>query len=186
MPRSLDVDMKAQVEGTAPIIIYLAEMDFAEGITRANSSPYTIQFNGQSWIGTGVFGGISVIQESTDLRANGLKLQLSGIDPALVAIALASQYKGRTARLYLATLDPVTHLILGTPLQIFRGRMDNMPIEAGDKATITVNVENRLIDWERPRIRRYTNEDQQSVYPGDKGLEFVNQMVEKEIVWPSR
>ena len=58
-----------------------------------------------------------------------------------------------------------------------------MNIEAGETATISISVESRLVDWERPRVHRYTNADQQIAYPGDKGLEFVAQMVEKELVW---
>jgi len=41
----------------------------------------------------------------------------------------------------------------------------------------------RLVDWERPRIRRYNNADQQVAFTGDKGFEFVPQMVEKELIW---
>ena len=33
------------------------------------------------------------------------------------------------------------------------------------------------------RVRRYTAEDQKIDYPNDKGLEFVAEMAEKEIVW---
>ena len=33
------------------------------------------------------------------------------------------------------------------------------------------------------RQRRYTSEDQKIDYPNDKGLEFVAEIAEKEIVW---
>jgi hypothetical protein len=52
-------------------------------------------------------------------------------------------------------------------------------------ASVTVRLENRLADWERPRLRRYTDEDQQRAHPGDKGFEFVTSTVDKDIVWPA-
>ena len=44
-------------------------------------------------------------------------------------------------------------------------------------------VESRLADWERPRVSRYTDADQQQRFPGDLGCRFAPQMVEKELVW---
>jgi hypothetical protein len=46
-----------------------------------------------------------------------------------------------------------------------------------------VRAENRLADLERPRVRRYNSGDQQLLFSGDKGLEFVEQMVDTSIVW---
>ena len=48
---------------------------------------------------------------------------------------------------------------------------------------LKLDIENRLIDWERPRISRFTNEEQQNLFSGDKGLEFVDSVAEKELFW---
>ena len=48
---------------------------------------------------------------------------------------------------------------------------------------ITVTVENKLIMLERPRNRRYTDQDQKNLFSGDKGLEFVDDLQDKELVW---
>ncbi|MCH8035958.1 MAG: VWA domain-containing protein [Proteobacteria bacterium] len=64
--------------------------------------------------------------------------------------------------------------------QTFDLKLDLAP---GETATVTVTVESRLIAWERAKIRRYTNEDQQQRFSGDKFLEFVNQTMDKEILW---
>jgi hypothetical protein len=74
--------------------------------------------------------------------------------------------------------------VITSPVTVFSGFMDTMLInDSSETATIQVNVENRLIEFERTRIRRYTAEDQKIDYPTDKGLEFVAEMSEKEIVW---
>ena len=66
---------------------------------------------------------------------------------------------------------------------IFAGRIDAMDIQIGKTASVSVSIESKLVDWERARIRRYTNEDQRNLYSTDEFCEFVVQTVEKELVW---
>jgi len=67
---------------------------------------------------------------------------------------------------------------------VFSGRMDVMSItEDGDSCTITMTAESRLIDLERPRLRRWTSEDQKGLDATDKGFEFVNSLQEASIKW---
>ena len=58
-----------------------------------------------------------------------------------------------------------------------------MNITLGQQGTIEVVCRSRLADWDNPRVRRYNNQTQQALYPGDLGLEFVEQATEKEIFW---
>jgi len=68
--------------------------------------------------------------------------------------------------------------------EIFSGYMDEMNIDEGpETSTIEFKVENKLIDLERARVRRFTSGYQESVYPGDKGLNFVESLQDKEVVW---
>ena len=62
--------------------------------------------------------------------------------------------------------------------------MDTVEIvDGGSTATITMMVENRLRDLDRARTRRYTDADQQSRYPNDRGLEYVPALQEIDIPW---
>ena len=65
--------------------------------------------------------------------------------------------------------------------------MDVMSIqESGEQATINITGESRLIDLEIARERRYTSEDQKIDFPDDKGLEFVADLQDKQIIWGGR
>ena len=75
------------------------------------------------------------------------------------------------------------YALVDDPFIIFVGKVDTMAISLSDTATIELDIENRLIDWERPRVSRFTNEEQQNLYSGDKGLEFVDSVAEKELFW---
>jgi len=83
-------------------------------------------------------------------------------------------------------LDGNAWTVVADPVIIFRGRMDQMDITLGDTAQVAVKLENRLADWERPKIIRYTYNDQQLRDPGDGSFRFLPATTEKEIVWPSR
>jgi hypothetical protein len=68
--------------------------------------------------------------------------------------------------------------------ELFSGYMDQMNIEEGGEAsTITMSVENKLIDLERARVGRYTSGYQKSIYPNDLGLDFIEGLQDKQIPW---
>lgn len=181
---SRDISSLTLAAGKAAVArpVLLARLDFQSGVVRATSAPFDIVSADETYLGVGNLGSISAVPEGAELQSYAVQLTLSGIPAALISLALADQYQGREARLYLALLDE-QHSVSGTPLLIFRGQMDTLDIELGQTATLTLTVQSRLADWERPRLRRYTNEDQQTDYPDDKGFEFVAQMAEKTIYW---
>ena len=164
--------------------LLFAELDFASETLRLTTAPYDIGWGGNSWQGIGHFGGVEAVEEGVELQAYRLRLRLNGIPTALISIALGEAYQGRAATLYLGFLNE-GHQLIDTPDRLFAGRMDAMTITAGETGSIALDVESRLADWERARIRRYNNADQQQRYPNDEGLEFAEQMAVKEIVWPA-
>jgi hypothetical protein len=48
---------------------------------------------------------------------------------------------------------------------------------------VSISYESRLIDLERSRESRYTNEDQQRAFPGDRGFEFVPSLQDLSLTW---
>jgi len=142
-----------------------------------------ITFFGTTFVGSGDFLNVSQISETADIQANGINITLSGIPSDLISSALNETYQGRPAKLYLGLLD-ANGAVVSDPYLVFSGRMDTMGIEdSGDTANIGLTAESRLIDLERSRERRYTSEDQKIDYPNDKGLEFIADLQDKEIVW---
>jgi hypothetical protein len=180
--RDLSAAFEAALAGTGLRAMFLIELRFGSGTVYVNNLDFNKDYGGHTWLGGGRVGSISVIEEGEDLQAFGVRMTLSGIDPALLAIALAEDYQGRTVLMSLALLD-ANHDIIEAPVQVYRGRMDTMPIEVGQSATISLNIEGRLVDFERPRVRRYNSEDQQIVHPTDQFFQFVPQMVSKELYW---
>lgn len=74
--------------------------------------------------------------------------------------------------------------LIADPFVLRRGRFNIAPIQDdGDTATITAQYEDRLILLETPVNRRYTHEDQQLRYPGDKGFDQVPELQNAQDVW---
>jgi hypothetical protein len=184
MSRGLAAGNLSAVTGEVVTRTMAVALDFPSGIARWNGSTQDIVIGGQTFLGLGVMGSIGVIEEGAETRAYGLTVSISGVPRDAVALALTQEYQGRAATIWEVQLNANGQPI-GTPPLAFRGRMDQMSVTLGDTASVTVRLENRLADWERPRVRRYTDEDQQRAYPGDLGFQFVTATVDKDIVWPA-
>jgi hypothetical protein len=166
----------------APVMLMKAEFD--SGDVLAWTGYGTITFGGDSYLGVGDFGGVDKVEESADVRANGAVLTLSGIPSDLIATALLEDYQGRPITLYLGLLNLTSGALIDSPYAVISGRMDVMSIEEGsDTATISLTVENNLIELTRSKERRYTHEDQLIDYPDDLGLEYVAGLQEKPLDW---
>lgn len=184
MSRTLTAAVLAEIGQKTIWPVLIADLETSGGNVRAWSGIGNLVFGGNTYLGTGNLGTIGPVKESGDeIRANAITFQLSGIPSSLLSTALGTQYQGRPAKLWLGFLDSAGALI-ADPVLIFDGRMDVMDIDEGpDISTIIVTAESRLADLNRPRIRRYTNEDQEQLFSGDKGLEFVPALQNKEIIW---
>lgn len=182
MSRDLTSGVSSAVQAASLPLLVLVELDFESGTSRYSTAPFNLTWNGQTWYGIGTLGSIDATEETGTVEAKGISMQISGIDPAKIAIALGDHYQGRSCKVYAAPLDS-NHQVIADPKLIFDGRMDTMEVQLGQTATIVVTAESRLADLERPRVRRFNDADQQNKYPGDLFFQFVDQMVEVQINW---
>jgi hypothetical protein len=174
-----------QTAVTADLVrpIILVECAFDSGDLNLWNGIGTLTVSSTDYVGAGTLLAIGEIAESSELQANGITVTLSGITDPLLSKARDEDYQGRELTVKLGAMDS-SNGVISAPVTVFSGFMDTMVInDSAETATIQIAVENRLIEFERTRIRRYTAEDQKIDYPNDKGLEFVAEMAEKEIVW---
>ena len=159
--------------------------------------------NGTNWIGTGNLLDISAIEETSELAVKGATLTLSGVPSEVLSLALSEPYQGRVCNIYFGTFsqgsilqESSSYILLqdGSRInlettdkgfnEIFSGYMDQMNIEeSGETSTIQLLVENKLVDLERARVARFTSGYQKSIYAGDLGLDFVEDLQDKQIPW---
>jgi len=169
-----------KLSGAKPII--LVKMQFDSGIVTLWGGRGDLVFNSETYLGVGDLGRFSEVEEGIEQRSYGITYEISGIPASFVSLALSEELQNRKAEFWLGFFDDDYALIVD-PILMFRGRMDTMDIQIGETATISITVESRLIDWNRPRIRRYTDADQQERFPGDLGFQFMSDASEREINW---
>jgi len=152
---------------TAPIRIWTGTVDAT--------------IDGDTYIGAGNLLNIDTIEETSEIAVRGAKIVLSGMDSNVISLALQSTYQGRVCNIYFGVVDGTTYTNL---TQLFSGYMDEMNITEGpDYGVVELLVENKLIDLERKRTRRFSSGYQKSQYPGDRGFDFVEDLQDKDIVF---
>jgi len=183
MPRELSDAVRTLIADDVVRPAIIVSLDFASGVVRANTSPIDIRIGNDVYIGVGLLGKISAVEETTETQAHNLALELSGIPRELISLALQEKYQGRPCTLGVVYLDRDWRVPLGAGKPLFAGRINTMRIELGATATIRITAEGRFADFDRIRGGRYTNEEQQRRFPGDRGLEFVPRTVEQDLTW---
>lgn len=210
MSRGLSVDLINALQSDVFRPIVLVEMQFASGTIRTSSSYRTLSWGGYDWLGTGLVLSLTEVNDTQEMQANSVSLQLTGVPLDTLAIALDdAEYKGRACKIYVGGLgkdnplytiggEPITDIagnqlyLIGTTDQyniidafpVFSGLMDNAVIEdSGTTATISLSVESRLAGFLRTRESRYTDQDQKRRYPADRGFEYVAGLQGKDTEW---
>jgi hypothetical protein len=183
MPRAMSADYLAAIQRAALRPALLVEANFTSGPIYVWSGVGPIIWGGHTWTGLGSLGNVSMIEEGATVEAKGITLTLSGIDPTMLTGILDEFQVGLPAIVSLGLFDAAGALI-ADPVGCFVGQMDQPTLDVtGTSATISINCESRLIEMNVAVDRRYTNEDQQRDYPGDRGFEFVNSIQEAQIYW---
>ena len=183
MSRVLSNAMKEMAVAKVVRPIFLVRMVFDSSQLNIWSGVGDISFDSVTYTGLGDLLSISDIKETSDISATGINVSLSGVKSSLIAIAKDQDYQGRELTVRLGAFNESGSLI-ADPVIIFSGFMDTMTIaEAGTYSTISIAVENKIVAFERSKVRRYTAEDQKIDHPTDKGFEFVTSIVQKQIIW---
>ncbi|BAQ84222.1 phage minor tail protein L [uncultured Mediterranean phage uvMED] len=187
MSRSLTGPMASVTTDSVVRPAYFVKMTFDSNdnpaLLNVWSGVGSITYDSDTYTGVGDLLSISEIVESADISAAGINVSITGIKSEFLAIAKNHQYQGRPLSVALGAFNNTGSLI-SSPVVMFSGFMDTMIISENDKtSTIKISVENKLIAFERSKVRRYTAEDQKIDHPTDKGFEYVTAIVEKEILW---
>ena len=183
MTRSLESAMQSAVVADLVRPIVLVRCAFDSGALNLWTGIGNLTVGGVTYVGAGGLLSVGEMKESSDLAANGITITLEGVTSPLITKARDENYQGRELKVLLGATD-ASNGVIADPVVIFSGFMDTMTInETGETASIAVTVENRLIEFEKTRVRRYTAEDQRIDLPDDRGLEFVAELAERELMW---
>jgi hypothetical protein len=204
MSRDLSTAISNSLDDDVVYPFFAVELLFdGDDVLRMWTGYGTLVYNSVEWYGTGNLLDISSIEETTEIAAKGANLVLSSVPSEVLSLALQVPYQERLCKIYFGMfgrgnllLEDGAYILLedGSRIEvelqetglteIFTGYMDRMDIEeAAESSVIQLKAENKLIDLEAARIARFTNSYQQEIYSGDRGLEFVEDLQDKQVYW---
>ena len=184
MSRTLPSGMLAKLTEGHIEIFHALELQFSTpiylwtGLGNKDLTPTSGTQN--TYIGAGSLLQIGEPSEASDLSAQGLTVSLSGLNSSILSAALSESYQGNIAKLYFG-IEGVSEMA-----EVFSGYMDVMTInEAAETVSVSLSIESRLIDLERPRIARFTQASHQSISgnSGDKFFDFLTDIQDKRVEW---
>jgi len=179
MSRDITTPVLDSLDDSVVSPFFAVDFDLDSGPLYVWSGYGDLVIGSKTYVGTGLLLNVSSVSETTEMEAKGATISVSGIPSAFLSLALQEPYQGRECRIYFGMTDSPSNYV-----EVFSGELDQMNIEEnGDTAVVSVTAENVLVKLERPVVRRFTDEDQKSRFPDDKGLKFVASLQDKDILW---
>jgi hypothetical protein len=181
--RNVPTAFSTALAGSHVNLFPLLEIGWTSGTQYLCGLDFAVTWSGNTYSPALGLIGIEPITE-TGSSWEGLQITLAGVSSTSIALGLAEPMQGRPITLRLAALDGSNNLQVDA--NCWSGQLDAPVLSDGPQgATLVLRAEHRMANWDRPRTRRYTDAQLQKDYPGDLGLQYVAEMENKRIVWPS-
>lgn len=183
MPREIDASVITALGNEHLRWIALVELIFDAVTVRFCSRLSSFTHGGNTYTGLGSVGSISSTSENNSLDPTNCTIEISAIDPSVLATFANNDHINRKAKVYYALLTE-NDAIIGDPILFFDGSMDEMEITYGKVSRISIKLKDRLADWDRAQSERWSHEEQQAIYSGDNGFIYAAQMDNMVLNWP--
>lgn len=184
MARESDSGIVAALDGSEFEPFHAVELQFHNPSTGNDTPLYlwsgvgNLTHNGNVYIGAGNFLSVGDIEEAAELKATGLTLTLGGLNGDILQKALTHEYSGRIGRVYFGVMGNANWD------EVFSGIMDTMEVKDDPSSSvITLTLENRLIDLERPNPVRYTVESHKLISSGDTYFSYAASLQDEQVEW---
>ena len=182
MSRTIDSGLLAALTGNSVEPFYAVELLFdVKTTTDVNGDPIdigpmrmwtglgnrTINVRGadQVFAGTGALLNIAAAEEVGDLSAKAMTISLTGLDSSIISLAMGEKS-------------------VPSVVEIFSGQMDTMQItDEPDMSTVVMTIESKLVELERSRNWRYTDESHKSRHSGDTFFSYVQSIQDQQVAW---
>src|SRR6056300_290419 len=115
MARDITSAFKTAVTAGVVQPILATELDFSTGTlyfwNGYGDLTMTVRGSSQTFTGLGDLAGISAVTETTEIKASGITLTLTGVKSSLISEALSANYTNRNAYVYLGLFDSSKNVI---------------------------------------------------------------------------
>lgn len=174
MARNLTNDFVTEATAAQNIPIILFQGEFQGSTLRLWNGVGDLSWNSQTWLGNGWLQVIEGGEETTEVEAVTMTVVLSGIPSGVLSLILNDQRQKLNGLLYFGFLNTSTGAVVNSPYLWWKGQYSHAEIEEGAEASrVSLVYDSPLVDLDRPKERRWTDQGQQQIFAGDRGFEYV-------------
>lgn len=158
--------------------IGFVELQVDTGTLRLHDSIGTLTWGGQTWTGIGALGSIGEVEETDQPSPYRVQLTMNALEPTILSALQDEELFERVAIFYRGFFDAQGYLA-GTPDERWRGYTDSADVVyGGDMDSVTLNCESEVVRDFTASGSLFTEEDQQTLFAGDTGFEYLDQIVD--------
>lgn len=174
MARNLTADFISEAQATSNRPIILFQGAFDGSTVRLWNGMGDLSWNSQTWLGNGWFQGMEGGEETTEVEALSMTVLLSGVPSAVLSLILNDQRQKLEGLLYIGFLSPSTGAVVTSPYLWWKGQYSHSEIEEGaDGCLVRIYYDSPLVDLDRTKEWRWTDQSQKQIFAGDRGFEYV-------------
>jgi hypothetical protein len=191
MTRQITSAVSNALQASHVNLAFLLELSLDGGSVYLWSGEGGLNWDGKVWNGVGALGSISAITEEAGLSDVRIKAHLSHVPienmPDFVDEFTLNNPVGRPFQIHIVFFNDDTSINDVMPLTA--GFIDGLNIfENGDSQAENIGGIELVLASEsallaQTRVFRFTDQHQRSLFPGDRGLEFVTDSSLSEIRW---
>ncbi len=182
MSRGLPSNIVTQINGSNIRLAYLVKIQTSTNILLTNHAK-NISYNSDTYIADGSLSITDQIQENSDLEYSDISMQLFNTTNSIKNIFLTNNYVNKDAIIFCAFLNPSETII--NAIEYFKGTVSSASVsDTTNGIVVDINLANQFKNWDIVRGRKYTDQSQQDIYNGDKGMQFAH-LAKNDIRWRS-
>ena len=189
MTRDLSAGMVTAAQSDEGEVFHLISLAFSGGTSFLTTAPHDITFDGDTYIAVGGHLGFEVVQETTDLTGQGVRLTLDGVDQTIISALLAQNYIGRTAIVRQGHIDSSGDIIVD-PVTLFSGLLnsrfeidESRDPESSGTVIIRTTIVSPLVSFRQQRGIRMTLASHQHHFPNDTIMRHVSTISGRKVPW---
>jgi hypothetical protein len=182
MPRSLSAGLQTQVSAQQTKTSFLVELNLST-VIRLTDFYRDVTYNSNSYEAGGSFLAVDTTTETGQLQVSDINLGFSNVTNQVRQLVRDGAFTDKVVNVYIAYFDENESLV--GAINYFTGQIKNVNIsETLEDSLLSMTVASHWANWNLTKGRHYSDESQQSVYSGDRGLEYATQ-TKSDVRWGS-
>lgn len=184
MSRSgMDSTQIAGVSAKVVPALFFARLEFPSTPVYVHNGIGPITFGGHTYVGIYDYAMLDTVEETIENRPADIRIGIQRVPNSVIDPVINEKYHGKDVFIYYSVADAAGQP-LTTPFEIWRGSMDVITLSATPEGLqYILRCTNVMANWNRTKVRRITDAEQQRRYPGDTAYRYLSENEDKRVIW---